>query len=580
MAIRTYKVTLDSKNTLAPEPVYLRQGDKTGAVVIDATLMDNGAPISIDGLTPMFKANTADGQAVIADSTGFNIVNASGGEFTYQVPSQLGSVPGKIKIAYFSFSDSSGYQSTFNVVFAVEKAADMTQESAKDWASNLNDIINQYNQWANDAHSSWESFVNENKNIIENIDPGGKILSELIDARHPANSDKVYETIGERMDAADQASKAIADDVDISSNRAILAFLNSQVNEIGGLIPQYYRDKLATFADIPADNFNVGFITDNHHQLSSYAPNSLAHYAYMAAASRIVSLQAIIAGGDNTNGWYGHDQKIIETKQVTSVLFNRTNPDTDVFFEMGNHDSGIGQNGNKTPATTLSETEINDLYQSRSRIYDEVRDGDSLYGYKDYPDKKVRLIWLNSFDLPYTLNADGTFKYNFLTQSAYRNDQLNWLASSALILPNNDWQVMIFTHCPLPGTFDVAAGQSIVQINSTSLVKILNAFQAGVPLVVSDDDPDFPVVVNADYTAQGKGTIIALISGHIHADGQMVYEGINCIETAASLCYFGDASRVKNTETEDCWDIFSIDTAARKIHAYRFGSGSDRDFIY
>lgn len=36
MAIRTYKVTLDSKNALAPEPVYLRLGDKTGAVVIDS----------------------------------------------------------------------------------------------------------------------------------------------------------------------------------------------------------------------------------------------------------------------------------------------------------------------------------------------------------------------------------------------------------------------------------------------------------------------------------------------------------------------------------------------------------------
>lgn len=184
MAIRTYKVTLDTKNYISPEPVYLRQGDKTGAVVIDATLMDNGSPVSLSGLTPMFKANTADGQAVIADSTGFNIVNASGGEFTYQVPSQLGSVDGKIKIAYFSFSDSSGAQSTFNVVFVVEKAADMTQESAKDWVSNLNDIISQYNQWVNDAHSSWQDFVNENKKIIESIDPGGTLLTEVIDARN------------------------------------------------------------------------------------------------------------------------------------------------------------------------------------------------------------------------------------------------------------------------------------------------------------------------------------------------------------------------------------------------------------
>jgi len=142
MAIRTYKVNLDSKNYIAPEPVLLRQGDKTGAVVIDATLMDNGYPVSLNGLTPSFMANTADGKAVVSDTTGFAIVDSSGGEFTYQVPSQLGSVPGKIKIAYFSFTDASGNQSTFDIAFNVYPAADMTQDSAKDWISNLSEIIN------------------------------------------------------------------------------------------------------------------------------------------------------------------------------------------------------------------------------------------------------------------------------------------------------------------------------------------------------------------------------------------------------------------------------------------------------
>lgn len=133
MAIRTYKVTLDSKNTIAPEPVYLRQGDKTGAVVIDARLIDNGSPVSLSGLTPMFKANTADGQAVIADSNGFSIVNASGGEFTYQVPNALSAVPGKITTAYFSFSDSFGSESTFDVAFVIKKAVDITQAQADDY---------------------------------------------------------------------------------------------------------------------------------------------------------------------------------------------------------------------------------------------------------------------------------------------------------------------------------------------------------------------------------------------------------------------------------------------------------------
>lgn len=146
MAIRTYKITLDSKNAIAPEPVFLRQGDKTGAVVIDATLMDNGAPVSLDGLTPMFKANTADGQAVITDSTGFNIVNASGGEFTYQVPNALAAVPGKITAAYFSLSDSSGSESTFDVAFIIKKAVDITQVQADDYITIIDGTLKSLQQ--------------------------------------------------------------------------------------------------------------------------------------------------------------------------------------------------------------------------------------------------------------------------------------------------------------------------------------------------------------------------------------------------------------------------------------------------
>lgn len=160
MAIRTYKVTLDSKNAIAPEPVYLRQGDRTGAVVIDATLMDNGAPVSLDGLTPMFKANTADGQAVIADSTGFNIVNASGGEFTYQVPNALAAVPGKIKVAYFSLADSSGSESTFDVAFIIKKAVDITKPQADDYITIIDGTLQSLQQKIDAMNTDVQTILN------------------------------------------------------------------------------------------------------------------------------------------------------------------------------------------------------------------------------------------------------------------------------------------------------------------------------------------------------------------------------------------------------------------------------------
>jgi hypothetical protein len=160
MAIRTYKVTLDSKNAIAPEPVFLRQGDKTGAVVIDATLMDNGAPVSLDGLTPIFKANTADGQAVIVDSTGFSILDSANGEFTYQVPNALSAVPGKIMTAYFSLSDASGSESTFDVVFIIKKAVDITQAQADDYITIIDGTLQSLQQKIDAMNTDVQTILN------------------------------------------------------------------------------------------------------------------------------------------------------------------------------------------------------------------------------------------------------------------------------------------------------------------------------------------------------------------------------------------------------------------------------------
>ncbi|WP_350345781.1 BppU family phage baseplate upper protein [Lacticaseibacillus paracasei] len=160
MAIRTYKVTLDSKNTIAPEPVFLRQGDKTGAVVIDASVTDNGSPVSLSGLSATFRANTADGKAVIADGNGFDMTNPSGGEFNYQVPNALSAVAGKITMAYFSFSDGSGSESTFNVPFVVEKTVDLTQGQAHDYITIIDGTMRTLQQKIDAMNADIQNVLN------------------------------------------------------------------------------------------------------------------------------------------------------------------------------------------------------------------------------------------------------------------------------------------------------------------------------------------------------------------------------------------------------------------------------------
>ena len=252
MAIRTYKVTLDSKNAIAPEPVYLRQGDKTGAVVIDATLMDNGAPVSLDGLTPMFKANTADGQAVIADSTGFNIVNASGGEFTYQVPNALSSVPGKIVTAYFSFSDASGSESTFDVAFIIKKAVDITKPQADDYITIIDGTLKSLQQKIDAMNTDIQTILNAfnqgdfyNKSQTDNKDS-----ATLASAKSYSDAGDTYTLASAKAYADTQDDKTLANAKAYADKAGYVApqvASTSQVQQVSGSPIEFWRDGHTVF---------------------------------------------------------------------------------------------------------------------------------------------------------------------------------------------------------------------------------------------------------------------------------------------------------------------------------------------
>lgn len=574
MAIRTYKVTLDSKNYIAPEPICLRQGDKTGAVVIDATLMDNGSPVSLDGLKPSFMANTADGKAVIADNTGFNIVNASGGEFTYQVSSQIGSVPGKIKIAYFSFADASGNQSTFDVVFIVNKAADMTKESAKDWVSNLNEIIEQYNQWANDAHNYWEDFVNENKAIIESIDPGGTLLKEVIDARKPIDDD-AYPSLGNRLNAMEDGYDQV--------NKAIPA----------STIQEAYKSGIdRTKSKIKSDDFNIGFITDTHWEENYDANRPYAAYGrtkYYDSLNHLSNIQQLdglvdtfICGGDNTES--GSRSLDVIKKQSEIFALKASTVESDHFMLLGNHDQGssrlinYGYKKDQLPLDDyIHQDEIKELWSINDNENGELRDGDSLYFYKDYPDKKIRLIGINTSDDPEIKTDGGYEKYIPIWLHTVRQKQLDWLANTALQNVPEDYHVLVFGHAHLDPSLDGSNHNNPERhVNFDILLNLLNAFKNGQDYSGVSSITDFNVSVNAKFSKQGPRTLVGYFCGHVHQQRVNEYDGIK--NYIFDNSFFEDTD--DGTEKQDSWAVIAIDTANRKIKIYGFGRTTDQTYDY
>src|SRR5699024_9544638 len=59
----------------------------------------------------------------------------------------------------------------------------------------IEDLIRLFNDYMASGKSDWEEFVEQNKDIIEAVDPGGQVLTELITARGGS------ETLGERLDS-------------------------------------------------------------------------------------------------------------------------------------------------------------------------------------------------------------------------------------------------------------------------------------------------------------------------------------------------------------------------------------------
>lgn len=364
----------------------------------------------------------------------------------------------------------------------------------------------------------------------------------------------------------------------------------------GESLPPYFENSFNHVTQgIPSGNdvFNIATISDVHCQeegntiFNGYTAKSLEHCQWCALSTLYNHADALVALGDNINGdeptgrlkmTLMHVRSMLQTKYVRTAMF----------MIRGNHENGAGRQNTEGNSADeiLDDDGIKNGFGTNLNYYDEVRDGDSLYFYKDFPDKKVRVIGLDSTDIPFDKkDSNGNYAYDTNT-SGFQSPQLNWFANKALMLPDNTWQTIVFFHIPFPNAFGQWADDNTFK-NYHNAIAILNAFKNGTSVNINDtSNPDFSISgLQADYSKQGKGTLIAVVNGHLHRDDQdtSVLNGTPIIEVTTSASFVSsiiDDSKQRNTNDEDAWDLISVDTKGHKIHCYRFGRGSDRDFTY
>lgn len=396
--------------------------------------------------------------------------------------------------------------------------------------------------------------------------------SEVAESRRGVDGTQ-YPVLSKRLTG--ELGQLISPD-NIEALQGLNSYYYDDKTQVGGSMPAFIQSAADGYIDMlksNADDVLFGFITDDHYQSGNYTPRSLNHYSWFAEVARQIEPDFIIAGGDNINGSISHEYNQQAYRRITAALNGQVNSLAPVFWLVGNHDSGNAQVG-RTPDKVILQDEMKKYFNTRGCPLGEVRDGDSLYFYKDFEDKKLRVIGLDGFDLPESLDSNGELHYNNLLQSGYQQKQINFLAN-ALKLPANDWQVIVFCHTPLSGS---DASESLLQdkqFNSNLVRGVLNAFEQG--STYSGDNSsegDLPAKIEVDFTEQGKGTLIGEVTGHTHSDRNIKWNGINFItRNKASTFNIDRESDRLGTLDETAFDFVGINYAKRSMTFYRLGLG-------
>jgi len=436
--------------------------------------------------------------------------------------------------------------------------------------NNINETASaRLEQFFNELKEYWQTYVDGITDIITSIDPGGTLLNEIVLAQADENG-KQYASLSDRLNAK--------------------KFAFDSADDIGG---DTVSPALTTFINtINPDNLNIAVITDSHYQNVyggakdyPYGDLSLTHLANFMAVANNTDLA--IALGDNTDGNNAEKNRTYGDLSLYADRLLYTPVKGDVAIIAGNHDDGSPAVYNLNKPTTatidfLREKDLKKIFHTNEPLFDETRDGDSLYFFKDYANKKVRVITLWSEDVPEDeVDEAGVIKYPRWLWHGYRQQQLNWLANTALQNVPDGYHTLIITHTPLDGNGWNDNDASATYVNNDIVAGLINAFINGSYFTqVSASNTagtGWESTVTADFTAQGARTFIGWFNGHKHKQQHVALNGFDMQMLANDVCLKAEDV---GTDKEGTITVISIDPAAKQVKLLGWGRATDYTFNY
>ncbi|QGZ70139.1 DUF2479 domain-containing protein [Pediococcus pentosaceus] len=582
----------DSNN---PQWLQGRQNEDGGRQVFVDLEDENGSPVNLTGASAVFKGVLPGGQYKIWDHKSSTIIDAQAGRFRYTFPKRAMAIAGSYKQAFFEIFREGTRLATLE--FNFEVLADLVEENIipSDYITPFEDLYGKLKDYIAKANGDFEAAMTQWKKDVAdlitelNADIGGINLTITeIKTQLSALEDKIKADGLLTQADFDAQMKTLMDTIE--SELAILKQPICVEQTIYGdpveeQAPEIKQKLDSLTVGINPDKFNFVFITDPHYASSEETANLSVSYGVNHVNRALYLDQYVdmmVLGGDNIDGNQASIEGILtdQAQIATEFLFGSDN-NSDKFPLKGNHDDGTerqvyfeaGRRPDRIPSlpAVITDAQFKRDYHTGDLLFGETRKGNSNYFYKDYPDKKIRIIGLDSNDRPEIKNDDGTEKYLGIWHLGYRQEQINWLANVALKNVPEDYTTLIVAHM-----------QSWVKngtnIHNADLVnKIIGDFITGGSTTLTSDDKDWEVNVKTDFTQQGARVLAGWIHGHEHSENIRTDGGYNNIGILASVG-LGEAQNWLGDT--DGWNLIELDTEKRTLTLKGFGIATDRKFDY
>ncbi len=340
------------------------------------------------------------------------------------------------------------------------------------------------------------------------------------------------------------------------------------------------------------DSITFAFLSDAH--IGWYADTENKAVTQAAQALKVINnytpIDFMVHGGDiSTGGASTTKENTFYEMSVYSGIMNEYTSHIPSIWCIGNHDDAPY----RATDERLTQKETYQLFGSKNLLAGASCNDGCNYGYVDFDNKKIRVIYLDTHDKRDWGSIDSTYSTpDFLSVDNISKTQLDWLANTALDFTDknspDEWGVIVVSHAELNASHsytDPSVPYTYYAYNTSNAARVLRAYEDGTKITVSNlQSLKNSYQTTYDFSSvKNRAQVYCLVHGHNHAYLLNDVQGFNSIGcpnmmngreriSSNGVIY----TKIPNTAKGTSFCIITVDRKNKTIYADHYGAGFDR----